>query len=356
MKRLRTLALSLLWIAGPVIAQSALWSGYIDQGRRAFDEERYTDAAELFAAAAREMEASPSDPRLAEALYELGRTQRRLGRSETAGANLERALEIFEAELGSGAPEVAGAMVELGASYRQAGDLDLAEPMLRRAAAIREATSASNAPELLAALREVALLAFDRGDLVQAETVYRRVIAGATQSYPADSPQMADALLPMGRIYVAQGEYDRALPMFRRALAAASPRQRGVVLAELAETHRLLGETAEAEDHWLQAVEHYATAEPSPDSVQTLYRFAEYLRQQDRYEEAEPNFDLALDHGLEVHGKGARELIPIFEDYAALLWRTGRKLRSSRMQAQATWIRARKGKEGSKRAESEHDG
>jgi len=326
-------------------AQSLLWTTYMDQGRRAFEAERHREALELFEAAVREVEVGPEGPQLAEALYEAGRAQRRLGASEGAEARLERALSIAESELGTGAPLTAAVMIELGANHRAAGDLDLAEPLLRRGAAIREATSAPNSAELIEALREIALLAFDRGDLVQAETVYRRVLAAATQVFPSDSPRMAETLLPMARIYTAKGEYDRALPLLRRALDAASAQQRGAVLADLAETHRRAGQREEAEERWAEAVEHHAAlGAASPESVQTAYRFAEYLRQQDRYDEAEPYFERALEEGLGVHGEGARELAPILEDYSALLWRTGRKVRSTKMQARAKWIRARRGK------------
>jgi tetratricopeptide (TPR) repeat protein len=340
------LAIAVWGLATAAVAQSTLWATYLDQGRRAFDAESYADAEELFQAAIREVEADPQDPKLAEALYRLGRTERRLGSSELAEAHLERALAIFESELGSGASETAAVMVELGASHRAAGELELAEPLLRRGAAIREATSAPNSPELIEALGEIALLAFDRGDLVQAETVYRRVLAAAAQTFASDSPLMAATLLPMGRIYAAQGEYERALPLLRRALDAASPRQRGAVLAELAETHRLAGEESEAETRWTEAVEHYAAlGVASPESVQTTYRFAEFLRHRERYEEAEPYFERALEGGRAVHGEGARELADILESYGVLLWHTGHKLRSTRMQTQAKWIRARRGKD-----------
>lgn len=334
-----------LALPAPIAAQALLWSGYMDQGRRAFDGERYADAVELFQAAVGEVETDPRDPRLAQSLFELGRTERRLGRSESAEAHLETALAIFEAELGTGAPETAAAMVELGANYRTAGELDLAEPLLKRGAAIREATSAPNDPALIDALREVALLAFDRGDLLQAETAYRRVLAAATQAFPPDSPQMTAILLPMARIYAAQGEYDRALPLLRRALGSAPPQQRPHVLSELAEVHREARQFEQAEARWIEAIEQYAALDMrTPESVQTLYRFAEYLRHGDRYEEARPYFDRALADGEEVHGKGARELIPILVDFSSLLWRTGHKLRATKMQTRAKWIRARHGK------------
>jgi tetratricopeptide (TPR) repeat protein len=342
----------LLWVtvlalsSTSLLAQSSLWTTYISGGKRAMVEDNAGEARDLFLAA--KDEAEFGDPMLyAQTLLLLGQAERALGMAIEAQRHLEEARDVYGSRAGGGGLDLAAVRYELGSIYRSLGHLDAAEVELRAALSTQEAALGAVDPVLGPTLRELAGVFADMEKYTQSEALYRRMLA--VGSLDKEGQALVDDLLPLAEVYSAQGKYDKALPLLRRCQraleAGGAVDYRARVAWAHGEAHRGLGETEEAELKFALAVETYGTLQPPTEAVvQATYELGEYYRQQDRYEEGEPYLEQALEQAALVYGSGARELIPIIEDYASLLWRTGRKGKASKLQTRAKWIRMRKGK------------
>ncbi|MDQ2667533.1 MAG: tetratricopeptide repeat protein, partial [Gemmatimonadota bacterium] len=107
---------------------------------------------------------------------------------------------------------------------------------------------------------EAASVAFARGDRAEAERLYAEALVMGEQHFGADDPALAVPLNELSRLYVRRSEHARAEPLLQRLLGVrrASGEHHpdvATVLAGLAAVRRGLGDDAEAEDLYRQALE-----------------------------------------------------------------------------------------------------
>jgi tetratricopeptide (TPR) repeat protein len=92
----------------------------------------------------------------------------------------------------------------------------------------------------------------------------------------------------------------------------------------------------EAESHFRLALSEAEKLGPLDGKVATsLNSLANCLRQQMKYQEAEPLYIRALDIKKKTVGMRHTDLITIYENYAKLLRATGKEDQASKMEAQA---------------------
>lgn len=192
-----------------LLTNAAIADGYAD--RRAALR-RLAEAEEIVRAV------GEHDEMLSTILNNQGRQLRRLGDLETAFAKQQAALTLGEAALGKEHPDLAYALDELGELERVAGNLEAAEAHLMRAAGIRDG-------------------AYGAGNRYVAETITR-----------------------IARVYLDQGKGKHALNAAQIALdvrekKSARPDMLASTLFELARSHALLGDSAEALVHARRALE-----------------------------------------------------------------------------------------------------
>src|SRR3990172_10615101 len=131
--------LRVVWLSTPAFAQDTLWKGYLDSGKKAFEEDDYAKAQQQFVAALREAEHfGPHDSRLTSTLNNLAVLYHTQGKYSEAEPLYRRALAILEETLGATHPSVGQGLNNLAEMLRAQGKHAEAERLHRRALAILE--------------------------------------------------------------------------------------------------------------------------------------------------------------------------------------------------------------------------
>jgi len=163
------------------------------------------------------------------------------------------------------------------------------------------------------ALYRLAILRRQQGNLTEAEDLYRRALAIRERKQGPAHPDVAMILNNLAAVYAAQGNYDAAQPLLERSVA--------------------IRQTAYGEDHVLTAesLNNLAllyAAQGKPAAAEPLYRRAiAVLAKKD----AAP---LAATQG---------QLERVLENYAALLYDTGRDREAEAIETRARLLRATSG-------------
>ena len=105
-----------------------------------------------------------------------GRYLQDRARYEQAAPLLQRALAIYEQELGANHPATVASLNNLAELYWAQGKYPEAEPLLRRALAIREQQLGANHPHTATSLHNLARLYQDQGKYAEAEPLYQRAL------------------------------------------------------------------------------------------------------------------------------------------------------------------------------------
>src|SRR3989338_11022607 len=97
--------LCVVWLSTQAFAQDALWKGYLDSGKKAFEEGDYAKAQQQFVAALREAENfGPGDSRLASTLNNLAVLYHTQGKFSEAEPLYRRGAGVLGGALGAGGP------------------------------------------------------------------------------------------------------------------------------------------------------------------------------------------------------------------------------------------------------------
>ena len=272
----------------------------LDQGKRAFDNGNFAEAARLF-------EKAHQSSRDCEILFFLGMARYRLRQSDAALIAFQSAIQCN--------PKLLPAHVALAEAYYERSNHGEAlaafdnalgldpdnVPALRGAASIHlELEHAAAAipflerlvavdPKDAVARSELAAAYFGNGNSEDAEAQYREALRL--------KPAHPSALLGLGYIYIRRGEEMNAIPLMRKAAAAAPKEYRPRFLLGTAYNHleryreavaefeaalRLGGVDAEI---YYQLARAYGKLDRPDDRRQALARFSEITRQSSRQRE-----------------------------------------------------------------------
>lgn len=249
-----------------------------------------------------EKELGASALRVASALTNLGIDLNALGDHRGAIADYERALAIFEKQLGADHPDVALALNDLGITFFESGDYAAAKDWYARAAAMYARTLGPDHVDGTPAVLNLGNILFVTGDYAGAAAAYERARFIQEKALGPDHPDVALALGNLGEAALRLGEYARAEALGARALAIRE-KALGPASADTASSATTVGrarirlgqldEAAPLLEHAL-AVKEKALGPSHPDVADTLQGLAELRVARRRPAEALPLLERAL--------------------------------------------------------------
>ena len=175
------------------------------------------------------------------------------GRYDEAIPLAERALAIFEKELGAEHVDVAKALSIVAECYSAKGDYARAESLSQRALSILGKVSGTESAEVATLLNNLGSLYREKGDYARAELMLERAAKIDEIALGREHPGYAIDLSNLGKLYQDKGDLGRAEHYYRRGLAifekalGAEHINVATSLNQLANLHYMLGETAKAE-------------------------------------------------------------------------------------------------------------
>jgi tetratricopeptide (TPR) repeat protein len=290
----------------------------------------------------------------------------------------QRALTIYEQQLGSSHPHTASNLNNLAALYDAQGKYGEAELLYKRALAIREQALGTEHPDTAQSLNDLAWLYYNEGKYEQAELLYKRTLAIRERQLGTEHPYTAESLNDLAWLYDHQGRYEEAEalyyvvwedegcrgeaePLYQRALMI----REGQLGAEHPDTAQSLDNLALLYDNQGR----YGEAEPlrksalairerqlgaeHPDTAQSLNDLAWLYDHQGRYEEAEPLYQRALMIREEQLGAEHPHTAESLNDLAVLYRHWGKYREAEPLHERALAIRERQlGAEHPRTAES----
>jgi tetratricopeptide (TPR) repeat protein len=265
---------------------------------------RYREAEPLHqrALAIYERQLGPEHPLTAQSLNNLALLYRLQGKYEQAEPLFQRALAIREQQSGPEHPDTAHSLNNLAALYRAQGKYEQAEPLHQRALSIRERQLGPDHPDTAQSLNSLAMLYDNQGKYEQAEPLYQRALAIREQQLGPEHPDTAHSLNNLAVLYRAQGKYEQAEPLHQRALAIWEQRvgpehpDTATTLRELASLYQAQGKYEQAEPLFQRALHIYEQqlGLAHPRAAHSFNNLAELYVHQGKYEQAEPLFQRAL--------------------------------------------------------------
>jgi eukaryotic-like serine/threonine-protein kinase len=193
---------------------ATLAAAHLEYARGRYDEAcaAFTRALEL---------PGTSRLRLAALHYDLGFTRHLQGRQDEAVAQLDRSLDLFEAELGATHPEVGDVLLARSQVAVVLGDLDGARALAERGLAIAEGAYGPDHSDVAKALTHLAETMPDPADDIRVFALLERAVAIMERTRGADNPATAAVLTDLANRRGAAGDHSRALVLGQRALRIA---------------------------------------------------------------------------------------------------------------------------------------
>ncbi|WP_181233933.1 serine/threonine-protein kinase [Enhygromyxa salina] len=196
----------------------------------------------------------------ADLLTSFGTLAMRRGEGDRAIADLSRAVQLYERELGPLHPRVSAARLSLGAAYGERDQLDLARGEFERVLAIVSESYGDRHPSVAAALNNLGATAIRLGAIDQAADDFEAALDVYEGTLGLEHPQVAATLSNLGTLYIALDRVDEAAVMLERALTirertlAPGHPQIAYVLNNLGNAHAHRGEFAQASDEFGDAL------------------------------------------------------------------------------------------------------
>jgi CHAT domain-containing protein/tetratricopeptide (TPR) repeat protein len=207
---------------------------------------------------------------------------------------MERAIALCEKSLGESFP-LALSLDILGGLHRDLNDLDRAESYFTRALAVREHVQGPEHPDVASTLTSLAAIANTRENFARAEQLYLRIIAINEKAHGPEHISVAPALFGLASTYSNRGQFARAESLLRRALA-------------------IFEKASAGRDDFF--------------TVLTLNNLAAVLKEQGRYEEAEPLYLRSLAAQEKLFGAESETVATTLTNLAALYREKGEYLRA----------------------------
>ena len=183
---------------------AALAAAHLDYARG-----RYDDACAAFERALELPGVSATH--LASLHYDLGFTRHLQGRSDEAAAQLDRARELFERELGDTHPDVGDVLLARSEVAVVQGDVELARDLAERGLVILEDAHGPEHTAVAKALMHLADTMPASEDDARAIALLERALAIIERTRGVDNPATASVLTDLANRRAAAGDHDRAL-------------------------------------------------------------------------------------------------------------------------------------------------
>jgi tetratricopeptide (TPR) repeat protein len=279
------------------------------------------------------------------------------GKFKDAEKNFQRALKLAE-KIAPEDPRVANALANLGMTYMLTRRPDKAESFFKRSAALLEKDPAAHPREVAFVWKQLGTIYYLRtpgtrlgrasGTAVRSVVVTGPIMVTLPSNSPPTPPDASSiardlqAQIDSARRQAVAENFPRAEQYFQKALALEG-KHFGAESMELVPTLELLGDLCVATYHFAEgeAALRRALAIVERREGQSLraadlqLSLAASAFRQKKYDEAEPLFQRALAIQEELRGPTHPDLVPTLQAYALLLKETGRKDHSKQLDARA---------------------
>jgi serine/threonine protein kinase/Flp pilus assembly protein TadD len=230
----------------------------------------------------------------AELLTVIGESYQGLGRYDDAQRQLETALLLRQQSAGARSTSAVIGLSELGNLYLDQGSLDSAGQLFHRALDIQQSNDHHPDSLYAALLSNLGSLAHSQGHAADAERIHRQVYALRRKLFGDRSDDAAVSLNDLAVAVGDEGRLAEAETMHRAALAivqANNPRpddRVAAVLSDLASVLDFEGKTAAADSAYRQslAMRKRLLGADHPDYALSLFNYAGFILDQQRYDEA----------------------------------------------------------------------
>lgn len=166
-----------------------------------------------------------SDPRLIQAMYQLGQTYTDLGEFEASVQEFSKARALAEKEWPEDSIEIAKAGRLMGLALYHAGRATEALPMMRHAVAKMEAEYGPDNRRTSAGYNDLAVILNDLQKYDEAEVFYQKALDSSIAILGPEHPEVATRYNNLGYNALVQGNYEGAIPLFRKAWEIRRARQ-----------------------------------------------------------------------------------------------------------------------------------
>jgi len=215
----------------------------------------------------------------------------------------QRALTIFEQQLGTEHPITARSLNGLASLYWSQGKYREAELIFQRALTTLEQRLGTEHPITATCLNNLALLYYRWGRYHEAEHLFQRALAIREQQLGTEHPSTAGSFINFALLYDSWGKYRKAEVLYKRALSIYQKvygfdhPDTAMSLISLAELYRQQGKYGEVEPLLVSArltFEKVYGPDDHPNTALCLHLLASLYLAQGKYQEAEPLFQRAL--------------------------------------------------------------
>ncbi len=276
-----------------------------------------------------EQQLGPRHALVGSPLMSLGDLYSRQGKYAEAEAFDQRALRIWEHQLGAQHPKVASSLNNLANTYKMQGRYAEAESCYLRALHIWEQ---AEHPQMVEALNGLANVYLELGKYAEAEPLYQRAIRIGEQQQGPESSGVTYPLNGLGDLYKEQARYAEAEPLFQRAirileqLFGPGHPQVAYPLQNLGDLYKEQARYAEAEPLCRRA-RHIWEQQLGPEHPHVAYALkslGDLSKEQGKYAEAESLYQRALRIGEEALGSEHPQVVNTLNGLARLYCEQGR--------------------------------
>ena len=288
------------------------WQTYMNAGREAMNKRQYPEAESHFEAALKEAESfEAQDYRLVFSIDNLAHSLRYQQKYLEAEKLYLRALAVQEARLGLEDKSVATRLVSLAEFYYGQPERKAeAEPLMIRALKIQEKALGQESPELSFTLIQLGYWYGLAGRDADAEPLLLRALSIQQTVYGKEAPILNTGLTYLAAVRMRQQKYDEVEALYKRVQEVL---EKALVNKET-KAYPSPSELPKAESR-LQNAQGYAAR---------LNNLTSFYFAQRRYEEAEAQYQHALNILEQEFGQNHFTIGMVLESYARLLRRINR--------------------------------
>jgi CHAT domain-containing protein len=271
---------------------------------------------------------------------QLGLCLSELGHFEEAVAVLADVAESYRMQFGADDDRAIVALINLAEANSRAGALDHAEAAAQRALERVRPRSLPHGN----ALNQLGSIHRQMDRLTQATSEYEEAAEILEECVGPEAPLLGVVLSNLASLHRQQGEYGLAGPKFERAIAILRSAQHEMLPLTLNNYGVLALETGDhskAEHLWRECIDLYHR-HPSPyhdiRMAKLLNNLGELLRDQHRFEEAEPLLRQAVDRHRQLLGATHPETVTGLFNLSHLCIATGRREEGFRLLIEANTV------------------
>ncbi len=305
-------------------------------------------ASELLANGVSRANAITGQPALrAQMLVTMGEAYARLGFYDDAEPLLREAVELRREGLGGDNVEVGSALSALGGVVKSQGLFTEAETIHREALAVFRGSLTERDPLIGVSLKNIGGCLEELGKYAEAESLLTVSAQIMAETLSESDPLVLATLSGLAKVLTQRGDTEGALEtqtdILSRRRVAHGDMHLNVAesLVSLGLLNRRLGQFAEAEQHYVEALAiREQLLEPGhPEIAGLLGNLGVLMGIQAKWDESESYFVLALDKQRTAHGNEHPAVATALNNLSVLMLRTGRPEDALQYQEQSLAIR-----------------